>query len=35
MRKVGIIVLGLTFLRIYGLAWGDATVESTVKTGGK
>ena len=34
MRKVGIIVLGLTFLLIYGLAWGDATIESTVKTGG-
>ena len=34
MRKVSIIVLGFTFLLTYGLAWGDATIESTVKTGG-
>ena len=34
MRKAGIIVLGLAFLLIYSLAWGDATIESKVKTGG-
>jgi hypothetical protein len=34
MRKAGIIVLGIAFLLIYGLAWGDATIESKVKTGG-
>lgn len=34
MRRITIIVLGFTLLLVNGLAWGDATIESTVKTGG-
>ena len=34
MRRITIIVLGFTLLLANGLAWGDATIESTVKTGG-
>jgi hypothetical protein len=34
MRRITIIILGFTLLLVNGLAWGDATIESTVKTGG-
>ena len=34
MRSLGIIVLGVLFLLGNGLAWGDSTIESMVKTGG-
>jgi hypothetical protein len=34
MRNLGIILLGVFFLLIDSSAWGDSTIESTVKTGG-
>jgi hypothetical protein len=34
MRRIAMIVLGASLLLVNGAAWGDATIESTVKTGG-
>jgi len=34
MKKTGLLIAGILFFGICGLAWADATIESTMKSGG-
>lgn len=34
MRRIGLLIAGMFLLGVHGPAWGDATIESTIKSGG-
>jgi len=34
MRSIGLLIAGMFLLGVHGPAWGDATIESTIKSSG-
>ncbi len=34
MRRIGLLIAGMFMLGVHGPAWGDATIESTIESGG-